>query len=155
MNVEGARGARALQLASFCMSVPAGDDAATLIAIHPHCCTEPQMAQLLNDRYESLLLACSGRPGGGFPMGRGGGFPGIPAGMGGRPSPYGMGYRSPYSMGRVPRGGGFGSPGLLNPQIISIFTNLFLQARALRRTACFLCISPPLSSSLFMACGAR
>ena len=54
--------------------------------------------------------------------------------MGGRPSPYGMGYRSPYSMGRAPRGGGFGSPGLLNPQIISIFTNLFLQARALPLT---------------------
>ena len=69
--------------------------------------------------------------------GRGGGFPGIPAGLGGRPSPYGMGYRSPYGMGRAPRGGGFGSPGLLNPQIISIFTNLFLQARALCRPVCF------------------
>lgn len=36
----------------------------------------------------------------------------------------GMGYR------RGPQRGGFGSPGLLNPQVVSIFTNLFLQVRA-------------------------
>ena len=62
-------------------------------------------------------------------FGRGGGFPGVPAGFPGQRPQMGMGVgRSPYGLG-CPQRAGFGPPGLLNPQVISIFTNLFLQAR--------------------------
>jgi hypothetical protein len=53
----------------------------------------------------------------------------VPAGFPGQRPQMGMGVgRSPYGLGR-PQRAGFGPPGLLNPQVISIFTNLFLQAR--------------------------
>ncbi|KAK9837027.1 hypothetical protein WJX81_008114 [Elliptochloris bilobata] len=87
--------------------------------------------------YQRRQIEQQQRQGGGRPGaygGRGAGFPGVPVGMGGRQSPYGMGVRrSPYGIGRPQRGGGFGAPGLLNPQIISIFTNLFLQMPFSRR----------------------
>ena len=88
-----------------------------------HLASTPCFNHLVRTVYRrAWAIVRRGRPG--ALGGRGGGFPGVPVGLGGLRPQMGMGYR------RGPQRGGFGSPGLLNPQVVSIFTNLFLQVQA-------------------------